>query len=116
MANRKVSFHNKISSNYRELHVDGAFGGVTTRGYINLSFYAERAPIPKSTDFELTEDNTVGNLIGHSEDSKTGILREFEFGIYMDLNAARTLAEFINNKVADLEKLLKDNNDKNTSR
>lgn len=111
MAKGKITVHNKISSNFRQLHVDGAWGGVTPRGQINLNFYAERTPIPKSTDFEITDGGTVGNVLGHSEDSKQGFLREFEVGIYMDLNAAKSLAQFLNGKVAELEKLITTSNE-----
>ena len=52
MADKKtITIHNKISSDFREIHVDGAYGGLTPRGLINLNFYAERAPIPKSSEF-----------------------------------------------------------------
>jgi hypothetical protein len=112
MAKGKITVHNKISPLYKEMHVDGAFGGITPRGFINLSFYAERAPIPKSTEFEITESGTVGKQIAHSPDSKTGILREFEMGIYMDLNAAKSLLDFLTARVNDLEKALKTNNER----
>jgi len=112
----KVTIHNKISANYRELHIDGAFGGITTRGYINLSFYAERTPIPRGTDFSVTKEGTIGNKIADSQDSKEGILREFEFGVYMDINTAKSLVDFLKSKIEDLEKALNiKNEDQNIS-
>ena len=107
MAKQKVTIHNQISPNYKQVHVDGAFGGLTTRGLINLSFYAERLPIPKSSDFEISEQGTVGTLLTNSEDSKNGIIREYDFGVYMDINAAKSLIEFLSQKVSDLENALK---------
>ena len=38
----QIIFYNKISPNFKEIHVDGAFGGVTPKGDMNLNFYAER--------------------------------------------------------------------------
>jgi hypothetical protein len=101
--NKKVTIHNKISNTYREIHVDGAFGGITPRGLINLSFYAERTPIPKSSEFKIT-DKRIGELIKNSSDSKTGILREFEFGIYTDINVAKSLIKLLTEKINDFEK------------
>lgn len=108
----QIRVHNKISANYRELHIDGAFGGITTRGYINLSFYAERLPIPKATDFSITSEGKMGDKIADSEDSKQGLLREFEFGVYMDITTAKSLVEFLNVKITELEKALIFINDK----
>ena len=101
---KKLTIHNKISPNYKSYHIDGAYGGITTRGYISLSFYAERGPIPKSTDFEVIE-NTGLKKIGDSEDSKKGILREFEVGVYLDINTAKELHTYLENKIKELEKL-----------
>ena len=42
-----IEFHNKVNENFREVHVDGAHGGVTPRGFINANFYSERFPVPK---------------------------------------------------------------------
>ncbi|RYE56055.1 MAG: hypothetical protein EOP48_08840 [Sphingobacteriales bacterium] len=116
MANGKITVHNKISPHYKEVHVDGAFGGITPRGQISLSFYAERNPIPKSTDFEITEAGTVGDKITDSVDSLAGVLRQFEVGIYMDLNSAKSLVDFLSAKVYELETILNRNNDSRNSK
>lgn len=99
---KKITVHNKIANTYREIHVDGAFGGITPRGLVNLSFYAERTPIPKSSEFSIV-DGKIGELITNSDDSKSGILREFEFGIYTDINVAKSLIKLITDKVKDFE-------------
>jgi hypothetical protein len=101
----KIVFHNKITANYREVHIDGAFGGITPRNYINLSFYSERFPIPKSSTFEVNENATIGKLISNSDDSKIGIIREYEFGVYMDMRTAAELGRFLLEKVNELNKL-----------
>jgi hypothetical protein len=104
---KKITVHNKISSNYRQLHVDGAFGGVTPMGFMNLSFYGERAPIPKATDYNLTDEGFLGSVISNSPDTKTGILREFEFGIYMNLNVAKAMVVLLNSKIEEFESVTK---------
>lgn len=103
-APKKITIHNKISGNYRQVHVDGAFGGITPRGLINLSFYAERTPIPKSSEFAI-ENNYFGTLLSNSDDSKNGVLREFEFGIYTDISVAKALIKLLSEKIEDFEKL-----------
>ena len=105
-----LTIHNKVSSNFREVHVDGAFGGITPQGLMNLSFYAERFPIPKSSNFKV-ENNKIGTLISNSEDSKKGILREYEFGIYMTAEVAKSLIILLSGKIVELEKMKKSENE-----
>lgn len=99
----EITVYNKISHNFRELHVDGAYGGLTPKGLININFYAERFPIPKSIIHNLLDRTTQDSE--DSEDSKEGIIREFEFGIYMDLNVAKQISDFLLNKITEFEEL-----------
>lgn len=102
---RTVTFHNKISQNFREIHVDGAFGSITPPGFVNLNFYAERLPIPKSTDY-IVNDNSLGEKLNDSQDSKTGVVREYEFGIYCDLKTAINIRNFLTERISELETLM----------
>jgi hypothetical protein len=100
---RVVTFHNKVNPNFRQIHVDGAFGGITPPGFINMSFYAERFPMPKSTNYLINENNTLGEKVEDSRDSKTGVIREYEFGIYCDLKTAINIRNFLNDRILELE-------------
>ena len=97
--------HNKISSNFRELHVDGAYGGITPRGLINLNFYAEKFPIPKSSNFKIIPGSNSVETIENSSESNSGIIREYEIGVYLDINVAKNIVEFLKNKISELEQL-----------
>jgi hypothetical protein len=112
---KTIVFHNKIASNFQEFHVDGAFGGVTPRGLISIGFFAERFPIPTSTEFSLSEGGQIGGKIKDGDDSKSGILREFQTGIFMDLNTARELHTFLGQKIVELETIIKQNQNAGTS-
>lgn len=107
--NRTITFHNKISQNFREVHVDGAFGSITPPGFVNLNFYAERLPIPKATDYTINDNNTLGEKVNDSNDSKTGVVREYEFGIYCDLKTAINIRNFLSERITELEKALNPN-------
>lgn len=102
----EITVYNKISHNFRELHVDGAYGGLTPKGLININFYAERFPIPKSIVHNLLDKTSID-----SEDSKVGLIREFEFGIYMDLNVAKQISDFLLNKISEFEQITKSKTD-----
>lgn len=104
-----ITFHNKISSSFREIHADGIYGGLTPRGLINLNFFAERFPIPKSTEFNLIDNKKVGEKLEDSIDSKIGIIREYEVGVYMQIEIAKNLSKFLQDKIKEFEEM-----DKNT--
>lgn len=101
---KSVVIHNKISPIYRELHIDGAHGGLTPKGMLNLSFYAERHAIPKSTEYALNDNFTLGEVIANSDDSKKGIVREYEFGVYMDIKSAEELRNFLDLQIQQFRK------------
>lgn len=108
-SNNHITIHNKISPSYREIHVDGAYGGVTPKGQLALSFYAERFPIPKSSDFEIDLTGSKMTKIADSDDSKKGVLREYEFGVYMTYESAKALLDFMQKKISELEEIQKNN-------
>jgi hypothetical protein len=103
---RTVTIHNKISSNYRSHHVDGAYGGLTPRGLISISFFSERFPIPKSQEMAVETDGRLNKVISNSPDSKTGIIREYETSIFIDLNVAKEVVDLLNLKITELENLM----------
>lgn len=101
-----VIIYNEKSSGFKQIHADGAFGGVTPSGYINLNFYSQRTAIPKGTEFGLTSNGNIGKAIKNLEDSKEGIIREFEIGVYMDAQTAQSLIDFLTSKLQEREELL----------
>lgn len=102
--NRKaisVTIHNKMSNSFRALHVDGAYGGVTPKGLFNINFYAERLAIPKATDYKVEDTNLI--KIADSGDSKKGVIREFETGVYMTIETAKEIHKWLGNQISDFE-------------
>lgn len=98
---QKVTIHNKISNSFRELHVDGAYGGITPKGLFNINFYAERLAIPKSSDFNIKGNSLI--KIADSEDSKDGIIREFETGVYMTIETANEFHKWLGEQLTKFE-------------
>lgn len=78
---------------YRTIHVDGFIGGITPTNLVNLNFYSTRKSIPKSITHSI---NSFGKIEGKgvpSEDSKVGIMREIEMGLYMNKDTAEEIFE-----------------------
>lgn len=104
----KITFYNKIGSTFRQVHVDGAFGGISPKGLLNLNFFSERFAIPKQTEYVIKEDNSL-DKIKDSDDSKEGVIREYEFGVLLNLEAAKRLEVLLQETIKELEKLENNN-------
>jgi hypothetical protein len=93
------------SSAFRVFHADGAFGGVSPRLQLFITFYNERFPIPKVLTYQATSTGAPGDEIVSERESKEGVVREVEVGLVLDFSAAKTLATWLNEKVSELEKM-----------
>lgn len=98
-----------IKSNYfRVIHADGVFGGLTPRGYIQIDFWSERQPIPQQCSYELVVDGD-GMSLG-PEDlaarvARDAVVREVEAGVVLDIELAKSMITWLQEKVTVLEKL-----------
>ena len=100
----KINIHYLKNPLYRSIHVDGLIGGLTPRGKISISFYAERLAIPKCEEYKLNETGQVGVLDKVSDDSKDGIVREVEFEAYFDINTIKDFKKWLEIKIDEYEK------------
>jgi hypothetical protein len=55
-----IRFHYIKSRHFRVIHVDGAYGGVSGRGYIHAAVYNERSPIPVITEAQVLDGSRLG--------------------------------------------------------
>jgi hypothetical protein len=96
----RLDAHYQKSNFFRVVHADGAFGGPSPRGLINIAFYSERAPIPRHTTIPI-----VGGIPGPEEisETKSGIFRELEVNVVMDLAVAVSLQSWLGQKIAEAQ-------------
>lgn len=80
---------------YRTIYSDGLIGGFTPANAISLSFYATRNTIPKSAIHEIETNNTLSPSFTPGKDSKIGIIREIEVGVYMNKETAKDIYDFL---------------------
>lgn len=86
---------------YRTIYADGLIGGHTPANAFSFSFYATRNPIPKSSIHEINFDGTIESEGMPSTESKLGIIREIEVGVYMNKETAKDIYEFLKNFFED---------------
>ena len=96
-----IDFHYIKSNDFRVVHADGVWGGATPRGYITMSFYSERHPIPRRLTHKISPNRTLGKET--DRDCKEGIIREIEVAVMMDLSMAKAFIPWLNEKITVLE-------------
>lgn len=94
------------SQQFRVIHADGIFGGVVPNGrYVQFSFFNERAAVPDSVKHAavINDDKTltVGGEVQGSRTGRTGIERELETDIRMDLETARVFYLWLKSQLTD---------------
>lgn len=105
MAEQKKEFTYKYvyPSDLRDYYVTGLYGGVTPRHEINIHFYNERHPIPKTATFEMAEDGTLTREI--AVDLGGDAVRVIQTSITMDLGTAISIRNWLNDRIDFIQNL-----------
>lgn len=93
------------SAQFREVSADGVMGGPTPEGKIWLAFYTERFALPQIMRHRVTEGGNGLTISDEGEQiqGRNGIVRNVEFGLYLSVEEARGLAEWINTTLREIE-------------
>ena len=108
----RVVFHWIKSNAFRVIHAEGAHGGITPNGKIQMALFNERQPIPQQTSHEVEKASDgsfkVGDEMRDERVSRNGIVREVEVEILMDPKTARLVCDWLEKQLVTLEKLEKE--------
>jgi hypothetical protein len=97
------------SNHFRIIHMNGVWGGnAPRRGLIQMFVWSERWPIPRQTVHKIKPDGSIGDEIDSERISRDSIVREVEVGIVMDINDAKRLRDWLNDKITGFERLEKE--------
>ena len=100
-----IRFHDLKSNYFRVIHVDGAYGGITARGYIHATLYNERRSVPRVTEVKYS-----GRLKQGPERIVKGrqhVVRELEADLIFDLQSAIEFHGWLARKIKELRPCLK---------
>ena len=97
-----LDFHFIKSNSFRVVHCDGVWGGTTPRGYITMSVYSERSPLPQKITHQVLDHGLLSPET--SKEAKEGIIREVDVEVIMDLSMAQSLITWLQDHVKFLEK------------
>jgi hypothetical protein len=91
------------STLFRAIHVDGAWGGITPTGSINLVLYSERAPIPKQSSYKVAEDGTLSELREMRVARDVVAIREVEVSAVLNEAVAIHLRDWLSERIEQLQ-------------
>lgn len=99
-----------IPENLRDLYVNGLFGGITPRNEVHIHFYNERHPIPNWISCKVDNQGIIGKVVDH--DIGGDAVRMVQASIVMDFSTAIAMRDWLNDRIAYLEKNLQKNKEK----
>lgn len=97
---RGIEFHFIKSTQFRVIHADGAYGGISAGGYLNVAFYNERRAIPQTT--AIVVDEEAGTISESVIATRGGVVREVEIDVIMDEVAVAQLVNWLQGKLVEL--------------
>lgn len=101
---KQVTFDFIKSSNFRVIHVNGFFGGMSPRGELQMALFSERWPIPSKIVNEITDTGKQGAELNRKV--RDAVVREVEVQAMMTLDTAKHLQSWLNGKIAEMEQTL----------
>ena|SRR5436190_23367808 len=105
---RKFKFHFVKSNFYRVIHVDGAWGGMSPKGNIQISVFNERTPIPREVTHEMIAEGdhySLGKEVASERVGKDGVVREVEADLVLSIDTAEGLYHWLGNKLKEIKAL-----------
>ena len=105
---REFSVHYIKSNSFRVICAEGAHGGISPSGKIQMALFNERHPIPQQT-YHAVEDVgknalKIGKEIVEKRVGKIGLVREVEAEILLDAPAARRIGGWLLEQAAAVER------------
>ena len=101
-AGNRVAFDYIKSQHFRVIRADGAIGGLTPTGGIHFALYTERHPIPRRLVHQVDEGG-LGALLPNETVSRDAIVREMDADVFLSIDVARNLHNWLGGKIAEWE-------------
>jgi hypothetical protein len=104
---KTVSFDFLKGNQFRNVHADGIWGGMTPQGQLSMSFFSERIAIPTKVTYRIEEDGKLGEEILEERVARAPVVRELEVCVFMNLGVAKAFQKFLNEQIEQIEKTVK---------
>lgn len=108
-ASQTVDINYIKSRDFREVACDGVLGGPTPNSKLWLAFFTERLPLPRIVRYNITKSDGEDvyvidpNNPGAPIETREGIIRNVEFGLYLSLETAEALQGWLTKNIEALK-------------
>jgi hypothetical protein len=101
----EVAFRYTKSSLCRVIHMDGAWGGVTPQGHVQMGLYSEKHEVPESHTYDVVgkDSSSKSGVLRQKAIADRGLVREIEVEVIMSTEVARALMRWLEERLAMVE-------------
>lgn len=101
----EISFKYIKSNLFRVVHANGAFGGLSGRGELHIGFYSERLEFPDTSKVLVSPTGEVSHEVFEGIGKH---VREIEVDVVVDIDTAKQLRAWLDNKITSVEMIIKE--------
>lgn len=101
----RLCFHYLKTPDFRPIYVDGVYGNVHPKRRVTMAVYSERLPLPQKTVHGFTKNGKLTDEIPEERVSKEGIVRDVSAVLHLDVDTARSVAAWLNERCDEIERL-----------
>jgi hypothetical protein len=98
---KTISFKYIFPNDLKELHVNGAFGGLGPDGLIRMALYSERQAIPNIERRNIKPEGILGEKL--DEEKKYEMVRIVQSSLVFNAATARSFIEWLEARIKDIE-------------
>ena len=102
----EISFQYTYADYFRDYYANGVWGGINPHGEDIMNFFLEKNEPPEETKHRLTDANTLEEISRKPE--KQLIVRELQAGIVLNLNVARSIRGWLDDKIRAMESTIEE--------
>lgn len=100
---KKIDIRYATSNQFRNIHVDGVYGGFGPGLTLRMAVFAERRHFPTSASREVLDGIAVADEVFSTPE---GILRDIEAVLHINYNTAIVIRDWLNNHIEQMASLL----------
>ena len=97
---QSVKFRFTKSPTFKDIHIDGVWGGVHGRRYIRMAVFRDKSHLPNVVEYKVGKDGRLGEET--SRELPDSITREIEVDIEMSLAVATLMRDWLNVRIAEM--------------
>lgn len=94
------------SDDHQSYTASGVYGGIELSGYISMNFYRDNLPLPEFADMEV-DSQTKKILKTKHPPNDYNVIREIKSSIIVDLENAKRIKNWLNDRIKELENEIK---------